>query len=243
MMIRKLMAAAVAVVGLTFGLAPSATAADPVIVSGGMKVTHGGETFCSLATVGTDDQGRKVALSAGHCMNTAGLGLDLYLCPDQSTGVNCGGRGAFIGRTATASTGFNQETLNQDNVQIDYLVVELVADAQLKSTTPNGLKINGIGPLPRPWLDNGCKDGGRTGKTCGVITARNNNLIQSWAFVNEGDSGSPLVVNGKIVGITSHINWIGFNGPFNWAGMAGIMADLNSQAGVVGHGFVPTSNP
>lgn len=242
-MVRRLLAAAVAVVGLTFGLAPPGSAAEPVILSGGMKVTHGGESFCSLATVGTDDQGRKVALSAGHCMNGGGLGLELYLCLDQSTGPNCGGAGAYIGETATASTGYNLQTLNQDNVQIDYLVAELVPDAVLSKTTPNGLQINSIGPLPRPWLDNGCKDGGRTGKTCGVITARNQNLVQSWAFVNEGDSGSPLVVNGKIAGITSHINWIGWNGPFNYAGMAGIMADLNSQAGVVGHGFVPTSNP
>lgn len=240
-MVRGLLAA-IAVVGLAFGLAPSASAADPVVLSGGMKVTHSGTSFCSLATVGSDDQGRKVALSAGHCMNGGNLGLDLYKCADQSTGTACG-VGEYIGTVETVSSGFNFETGQMENVQIDYLVIELVPDAVLKGTTPNGLSITGIGPLPRPWIDNGCKDGGRTGKTCGVITARNGNLVQSWAFVNEGDSGSPLVVNGKVAGITSHINWIGWNGPFNYSGMAGIMADLNAQTGAVGHGFVPTSNP
>lgn len=228
----------IAAIGLCFGLAPAASAQTGPIVSGGMKVTSNGENFCSLATVGTDDQGRKTALTAGHCMNGRGLNVDLYLCADQTVGTACG-QGAYIGKTATASTGFNFTTLNQDNVQIDYLVVELTPDAVLKSTTPRGLRIDAIGPNPAPFSGIACKDGARTGKTCGVVLSNDNNLVGSWQYVNKGDSGSPLTFNNRIVGITSHIDALKPWAPFNFAGMDGIMADLNGQAGVVGHGFQP----
>lgn len=235
---KKIVLALFFLVALALGMAPTAGAQTGPIVSGGTKITHGGETFCSLSAVGLDDQNRKSALSAGHCMNGAGLGIDLFLCQDQTVGAGCG-IGEYIGKTATASTGFNQTTLNQDNVSIDYLVVELVPNAVLKSTTPRGLRIDGIGPNPAPFSGVACKDGGRTGKTCGLVLGNTNNLISTWQYVDKGDSGSPLTFNNRIVGITSHIDYLKPWAPFNFAGMDGIMADLNGQAGVVGHGFQP----
>lgn len=231
----KLITLLIASIGLIFGLAAPANAAP--LLSGGMKITANGENFCSLAAVGSDDQGRKVALSAGHCMNGRGLGVDLYKCLDQTVGTGCG-LGEFIGRTATASSGFNFTTLNQDNVELDYLVVELVPDAVLSKTTPRGLVIDGVGPNPAPFSGIACKDGSRTGKTCGVVLSNMGNLVGSWQYVNKGDSGSPLTFNNKIVGITSHIDALKPWAPFNFAGMDGIMADLNAQTGAVGHGFV-----
>lgn len=235
---KKILVVIFGILGLLFALTPAANAAP--VLSGGMKVTSNGENFCSLAAVGTDDQNRKVALSAGHCMNGRGLGTDLFLCVDQTVGVGCG-KGEYIGKTATASSGFNQTTLNQDNVGLDYLVVELTPDAVLRNTTPRGLLINGVGPNPAPFSGIACKDGARTGKTCGAVLSNSGNLVGSWQYVNKGDSGSPLTFNNKIVGITSHIDALKPWAPFNFAGMDGIMADLNAQTGAVGHGFTPAA--
>lgn len=228
-----------AAIALTLGVSAPAQAA-PATVSPGVKITSEGSGFCSLAVAGRDAANRPVAFSAGHCMEGRGLGTDLFLCQNQAINDTACGKGPHIGKTATASTGFNHATKTQDNLDIDYLVILLDPDVTMKATGPHGVTVNKVGrnATPGAWL---CKDGARTGRTCGPVTNAQGNITETWTLILPGDSGSAAAQGTHFVGIISHISFLKPWGPFGFTGVDGIMADLQKQGNVVGRGFVPAS--
>ncbi|SDH06976.1 hypothetical protein SAMN05444695_10185 [Rhodococcus triatomae] len=221
---------------------PSGTAPSPrVTISAGVKVTTDGVRWCSLGPVGHDRADRAVALLAGHCMDR--LGDPLFLCADQTQGATACGRAAepgVIGSYATVSSGFDAEAGEIVDWNIDYSVVALdPAVTALDAVTPNGLVVERIGEWPALGRDIACKDGRRTGKTCGLTLSLDRNVIGTWGAAWFGDSGSPLLVGTGVVAITSTID-PNPAGPFSYVGLAGILEDLEARGGdPVGAGFVP----
>lgn len=209
-------------------------------ISGGVKVTTNGTAFCSLGAVGHDDAGRSVAMIAGHCMEK--LGDPVYLCTDQTVNplAPACGKGTFIGTYRTASTGRVDTPVT--DWSLDYAAIELAPGLALQSNTPRGLRVDGIAAAPPKFGQIVCKDGGRTGNSCGMVLGQpSGNVINTWGHAWFGDSGSPAVVGTKLVGFTSTLaaNPLG---PFQYVGVHGALVDMASQGPVVGRGFTPVAN-
>lgn len=212
------------------------------VLGGGMKVTTNGTGWCSMGSVGYDDNGRMVGLIAGHCMTEPGA--PVMLCANQVQdffNTECGEDKRVLGHysTTTISSGYDTTTNEIVDWTLDYAVIELdPAAVTLTNMTPHGLAINKIGPHPKV-LDTVCKDGSRTGKSCGPAGQVDNNSINTWGYAWFGDSGSPALVGDGLVGFTSTLapNVLG---PFVYSGVHGALADIAEQGSdAVGIGFEP----
>lgn len=218
-----------------------AQAEELPVFGGGMKVTTDGGGWCSMGSVGYDDLGRAVGLIAGHCMHAPGDRV--FLCQDQvqHEPPNCGGRQVEVGQYSTTSISSGYDTTTNEVVDwtLDYAVIELdTTKVQLTNKTPRGLEINKIGPVPKA-LDIVCKDGSRTGKSCGPVGQSANNTINTWGYAWFGDSGSPAVIGDGLVGFTSTLAPNIF-GPFQYSGVHGALADIASHGpNTLGIGFEP----
>jgi hypothetical protein len=206
--------------------APTASAATG-IVSNGIGWTANpsappgiSASSCTIGVVGTDSSGNKIAISASHCVDTASGGGTYY--PDGST----------VFRLTPTGTGAPIGTIAHRDTFVDYVVIKLYADADLRSNGP-GARIDGIGPAwPGGVL---CKDGIASGVTCGVIVGGDANRINALAAATGGDSGGPAFVNNtQIVGMTlSPITFIRFSAVLN---------SIAAQSNPAGKGLVVTNN-
>ncbi|MEX3505656.1 S1 family peptidase [Corynebacterium sp. LK2510] len=138
-----------------------------------------GDNMCTVAAAGHDAEGRKVALTAGHC----------------------GGPGANVTSADTPEVGASGTVVTADPA-LDYAVIELGSNAEV-SRSYNGVTVNDIGGAPRRPGEVVCKDGVASGHTCGVT-------LHDWGTENiahvcamPGDSGAPLVVGDRMVGIVA----------------------------------------
>ncbi|MGV3161313.1 S1 family peptidase [Corynebacterium sp. 32222D000AT] len=182
------------------------------------------EAMCTLTAAGTDNAGRKVGLTAGHCGE---VGQPVASADSWQVGPS--------------------GTIVDKNAELDYSVVEFGANAEV-SRTYNGVTANRLGGNVKPG-DISCKRGLATGDTCGMTLT----TIPQYQFTQvcamQGDSGAPLFNRGRLVGsVTGGINPPGFNGacrtplqgavhvPTAVTNMDAILADLNRRGGV-GAGF------
>lgn len=211
-------------VGLTIAasaafFAPIANAA-PVDVANGMSIKASNGISCSVGAVGTDSAGRKVALTAGHCVEGAATGSPITL------------NGNTIGTV----------TDNRSNrVGLDYAVIAL-GDVNLKSQGPYG-RIDKLGPEPANWQQI-CKHGATTARTCGVVSGNNSGNVWTFMLSLPGDSGSGFVQGTGLVAI---LRGFDFSGQYGGIGVYGTnirtaLADINSRPGTPGAGFVVTNN-
>ena len=219
---RVIVAAVFAVAAASFGTADAAPLVD---ISGGMSITNeAATTLCSLGAVGYDDFGNLVGLTAGHC--DPGDGAPVYLGLNHKIGPV----GTFATHSATPAG-------QVPPLELDYAVILLdPAKVHPISTTPNGLRIDHIGPVPRQW-NWACKDGQTTGLTCGPVWSADGNRVDGYIVVAPGDSGSPLVVGTGLVGFTSRFGYV--LPPFMFNGIHRDLADIASQGDVIGRGFEP----
>ena len=200
--------------------------------------------WCSIAAIGRDNQSRLVALTAGHC-EQAGT-ANVYKVGAQSAGpigkesnVFSAGSTDFFGFPTDAKADYSVLVLDETKVRGSN-TSEI--DAEGQSVTISGIKTftkNGsqnIGAV--------CSAGFTTKIHCsnsnqGVIV--DNNLLQAYPSVQNGDSGGALVdANGQLVGIT-----VGYRPawpPNTWQRMDKVAADLNAKGGA-GAGFIPISTP
>ncbi|TQC50529.1 serine protease [Rhodococcus sp. WS4] len=206
-------------------LAPTAHAASGISVGPGTAYTTNPavEGFCTLAAVGNDDAGRLVALSVGHCHQKAGT--PIYK----------------IGEADKGPIGWETDvwSANPEGVfdALDYAVILLdptVVDAS-KFGSDSDIVVNAVGDAA-PW-DVACKLGPASGKTCGVIGKLDGIHLQNWALMRPGDSGGPLLVGDKLVGVS-----IGMDAtpeaPFIFGKITPILADIDAK-GSYGAGFTP----
>lgn len=217
MTFRGISAAAAVIAAALLG-APAIANSAPVDVANGMSIKATNGISCTIGAVGTDSAGRKVALTAGHCVEGAATGSPITL------------GGNAIG-TVTDS--------RSNRVGLDYAVIAL-GDVNLKSQGPHG-RIDKIGPEPAAWQQV-CKHGATTARTCGLVSGNNSGNVWTFMFSLGGDSGSGFVQGTGLVAILRGFDFSGQHGGFGVYGtnIRTVLADL--KPGTPGAGFVITNN-
>ena len=139
------------------------------------------------------------------------------------------------------------------NDGLDYAVIRFdPAKVQPVSNWKN-FAIDGIGPDPA-FGEVACKLGRTTGYSCGVTwgPGQDPGTILNQVCGQPGDSGAPVTVNNKLVGMihgafsddlpTCIVKFIPLHTPAVTMSINSILADLTARDRP-GAGFVPTSNP
>ncbi|WP_231686486.1 S1 family peptidase [Corynebacterium deserti] len=193
----------------------------------GTPIYLNGNSMCTLAVTGTDADGRKIGITAGHC----GKAGDSVRSADSF----------WVGDSGTV-------VYNAPNA--DYSVIEFGSNAQLTNSY-NGITATAVGGGVNSGQEV-CKSGVATGYTCGLVWSADQRMSLSQVCAGRGDSGAPLMADGRVVGLVSGGMIPDYNlqcstplqGPFFMPTMAvsmdTILSDLDSQA-LPGHGFQPTN--
>lgn len=193
-----------------------------------------GAPMCSSSVPGTivDENGntKKVLLTAGHCVNTDDSieGIppvtgDVYV-PTRNGDVKIGHVGPHAFNIPSEYDGFSA-ILNAFNSQ-DYGFVELepgVEGTSVSTSTdefgaPASEGVQMVGIVDYPELQQGevafdnlgrpiCKDGNRTGRTCGVQLMRARHGVWSVMHMDHGDSGGNAYDpdTNEVIGVNSMV--------------------------------------
>ena len=225
-------AGAVALVLAVASAAPPAQAApdDKVMIGGGAGIVIDGDTYCTLTSIGNDNTGALVGFTSAHC----------------------GGPGAQVAAEAAPDAGV-LGTMVAGNDGLDYAVIRFNPAKVAPVSNWNGFAINGIGPDPA-FGQVACKLGRTTGYSCGVTwgPGEEPGTIVNQVCGRPGDSGAPVTVNNKLVGMihgafsdsipTCIIKYIPLHTPAVTMSINSVLADLTAK-GRPGAGFVPTAEP
>ncbi|AKK05190.1 hypothetical protein CMUST_04235 [Corynebacterium mustelae] len=184
--------------------------------------------LCTIAATGVDSQGRKVAITAGHCGK---VGAPVMSADSWRVGKS--------------------GTVVAHGKDLDYSVIELGSNAKI-SRSYNGVTVNAVGGgKPGKWK-RVCKTGVATGTTCGMVWDADDRASISQVCAMQGDSGAPLMEGDRLVGMVSGgviPNYaLACRNP--WQGdafmptvstnMDAVISDINAKGGV-GAGFtLPT---
>ncbi|AUY54647.1 serine protease [Streptomyces sp. CB01881] len=165
---------------------------------------------CTLTAVGRDAAGNLVALTNAHCfIDDQGnklVGSQVYRDtspagsafspapltasrPDLATGA--------IGEVTYVSTPNN--LLNSGPKGLDYAVIKLDESRVVPTDTVGGVTIRSIGAPPAVGTRM-CKQGHRTGLTCGMRIGTDGMWFTHLIWTDGGDSGSPVVSGTALVG-------------------------------------------
>ncbi len=208
---------------------PIAAAEDPVPLGGGAGLVIDGETSCTLTAIGRDRTGALVGFTSAHC----------------------GGPGAQVAAEGAEDRG-TLGTMVAGNDGLDYAVIRFDPAKVSPVSNWNGFIINGLGPDPA-FGQVACKLGRTTGYSCGVTwgPGQDPGTIVNQVCGRPGDSGAPVTVNNKLVGMihgafteglpTCVIKYIPLHTPAITMSMNSILADLATKDRP-GAGFVPTAD-
>jgi hypothetical protein len=203
---------------------------DMVPIGGGAGIIIDTNTYCTLTAIGNDNTGALIGFTSAHC-GGPGAEVTSEAAPDRGP----------IGTMVTGNDG------------LDYAVIRFDPAKVNPVSNWNGFAINGIGPDPA-FGQVACKLGRTTGYSCGVTWGPGE---QPGTIVNQvcgrpGDSGAPVTVNNKLVGMihgaftdaipTCIIKYIPLHTPAVTMSINAILADLATK-NRPGTGFVPTSSP
>ncbi|WP_024796650.1 hypothetical protein [Tomitella biformata] len=207
-------AIAAAAVVLT-GVATTANAApEKTQIGGGSGIILNGNTACSLTTIGHDDANRLVGITAGHC-------------------------GEVGSPVAAEYTGGHDQigTVAMVDHNLDIAVIEFDANRVQPVNRVGNVTITEVGP-PANFPDIACKEGRTTGNTCGIVWGTDPNYAETWnqICVNGGDSGAPVVVGSRLVGMINAYIFVPCIGPAVGTTMDATLASINAHGGV-GAGF------
>ena len=215
---------------LAGGLAmPGMARADgKVPMGGGAGIVIDTDTYCTLTAIGTDKTGALIGFTSAHC----------------------GGPGAQVSAEGATERGV-LGTMVSGNDGLDYAVIRFDPAKVQPVANWNGFAIDGIGPDPT-FGQVACKLGRTTGYSCGVTwgPGQNPGTIVNQVCGRPGDSGAPVTVDNKLVGMihgaftdglpTCVIKYIPLHTPAITMSMNAILADLAAK-NRPGAGFVPTS--
>ncbi|GAA1964302.1 hypothetical protein [Amycolatopsis minnesotensis] len=236
---------AAAVLTLLAGEAASASSAAPTVrIGGGSGIVFGhnqpipaqNAEWCTLTAIGYDRTGELVGLTNAHCFYDANgnktLGDKVYYdktAPgtaasplntsetDLETGV--------IGTVEYVSK--SNPVASPNDPGLDYSVIKFDRTKVVPTSTVGETTITGIGSPPVPGTRM-CKQGQSSGLTCGFELSTSGPYFAHTILEFPGDSGSPVVLNGKLIGN----QWVaGLS-----TSMVAIKADLDSR-GEIGAGF------
>lgn len=215
----KRIAAIIAVTAgaLATGVVGSASAAPaPAVLGGGSGIVVNDELLCSITTIGHDNAGRLVGLTAGHC-GDAGSPVVAEYKPDSGV----------VG------------TIVVSNSDYDYAVIQFDPAKVTPVNRVGNVTITSIG-APALFPQVACKEGRTSGNTCGIVYG---DLLQSqetWSqtCVIEGDSGAPLVVGTTLVAMVNAYFGVACFGPEIGTNISSIVHNMNVSGGP-GAGFRP----
>ncbi|WP_407667726.1 MULTISPECIES: chymotrypsin family serine protease [Mycobacteriaceae] len=220
-----LVAVITAVLALAAPAAP-AQAQGPVVLGGGSGIVVNGESLCTLTAIGNDNRGALVGFTSAHC----------------------GGPGATVGVEGAEAAGV-VGTMVAGNEALDYAVIEFDPAKVTPTNNVNGFQIDGIGPDPA-FGEIACKLGRTTGQSCGVTwgPGEDPGTIVNQVCGQPGDSGAPVTVNNKLVGMihgafteglpTCVVQYIPLHTPAVTMSINAQLADIVSK-NRPGSGFVP----
>lgn len=206
--------------------AAGTAAADPVTLGGGSGIVVNGEAFCTLTTIGTDNRGDLIGFTSAHC----------------------GGPGAVVAAEGAEAAG-PVGAMVAGNDALDYAVIKFDPAKVTPTNNVNGFVIDGLGPDPRTG-DVECKQGRTTGNSCGITwgPGQDPGTFISQVCGAPGDSGAPLTVNNKLVGMlhgaftddlpTCVVKYIPLHTPAVTMSFNTQMADITAKDRP-GTGFVP----
>lgn len=222
---------AVALAGAALLPTPAtAVAADPVPMGGGAGIVIDGDTFCTLTAIGNDRTGALIGFTSAHC----------------------GGPGAQVSAEGAEDRGVIG-TMVAGNDGLDYAVIRFDPAKVTPVSNWNGFIIDGLGPDP-VFGQVACKLGRTTGYSCGVTwgPGQDPGTIVNQVCGRPGDSGAPVTVNNKLVGMihgaftdglpTCVIKYIPLHTPAITMSFNAILADLAAKDRP-GAGFVPVAGP
>nr|WP_264014822.1 S1 family peptidase [[Mycobacterium] manitobense] len=214
-----------AVLALAAPAAP-AQAQGPVVLGGGSGIVVNGESLCTLTAIGNDNRGALVGFTSAHC----------------------GGPGATVGVEGAEAAGV-VGAMVAGNEALDYAVIEFDPGKVTPTNNVNGFQIDGIGPDPA-FGEIACKLGRTTGQSCGVTwgPGEDPGTIVNQVCGQPGDSGAPVTVNNKLVGMihgafteglpTCVVQYIPLHTPAVTMSINAQLADIVSK-NRPGSGFVP----
>lgn len=231
--VRRATGAAVFVLAVAFAaplsMAPHAGAEDEKVpMGGGAGIVIDGDTYCTLTAIGNDKTGALIGFTSAHC---GGPGAQVASEAAQDHGV--------IGSMVAGNDG------------LDYAVIRFDPAKVAPVSVWNGFAIDGMGPDPA-FGQVACKLGRTTGYSCGVTwgPGESPGTIVNQVCGRPGDSGAPVTVNNKLVGMihgaftdglpTCIIKYIPLHTPAITMSMNAVLADLATKDRP-GAGFVPTS--
>jgi hypothetical protein len=206
--------------------AAGTAAADPVTLGGGSGIVVNGDAFCTLTTIGTDSRGDLIGFTSAHC----------------------GGPGAVVAAEGAEAAG-PVGTMVAGNDALDYAVIKFDPTKVTPTNNVAGFIIDGLGPDPRTG-DVECKQGRTTGNSCGITwgPGQDPGTFISQVCGAPGDSGAPLTVNNKLVGMlhgaftndlpTCVVKYIPLHTPAVTMSFNTQMADITAKDRP-GTGFVP----
>jgi hypothetical protein len=216
----------VALAALVASSASIANADDPVPLGGGSGLVINGDTLCTLTSIGNDNRGNLIGFTSAHC----------------------GGPGATVGAEGVDGAGVLGKMV-AGNDSLDYAVIQFDPAKVRPVNNVNGFEIDGLGPDPVTG-DIACKLGRTTGYSCGVTWGPGDQpgTIVSQVCGQPGDSGAPVTVNNRLVGMihgafaedlpTCVIKFIPLHTPAVAMSINAQLADIAAK-NRPGSGFVP----
>ncbi|MFE3796238.1 S1 family peptidase [Nocardia tengchongensis] len=168
-----------AIAAATLSGAGAATADVMVPLGGGSGIVLSNRAICSLTTIGYDNAGRLVGLTAGHC------------APEGTRVAAEINRGAgAIGTVAYSDNGRD----------LDYAVIEFDPARVVPTRTVGGTTIAGTAPAPGMGSQV-CVNGRSTGYNCSINWGPFEDVSLSQVCSNHGDSGGPVTAGDRLIGM------------------------------------------
>ena len=201
-------------------------AADPITLGGGSGIAVDGDAFCTLTAIGHDNRGDLIGFTSAHC----------------------GGPGAQVAAEGAQDAG-PVGVMVAGNDELDYAVIKFDPAKVTPTNNVKGFVIDGLGPDPT-FGEIACKLGRTTGYSCGVTwgPGKDPGTIVNQVCGQPGDSGAPVTVGTKLVGMihgaftdglpTCVVKYIPLHTPAVTMSFNTQLADIEAK-NRSGSGFVP----
>lgn len=204
-----LLAVLAATVLTGWGAATADAAPAKAYIGGGsgILVLKGGNSAaaCTLTTIGNSATGKLIGITAGHCGTP---GQKVYSETQQNRGQ--------IG------------TITYSASDLDVAIIEFNRAKVVPLRRVDGVTINRVDTRPIEFPTIACKVGRTTGSTCGVAWFSDGDVHFSQMCVIEGDSGSPVVVGDRLVGMVNAYYFVGCIGPETGTNIGPILNRIKS---------------
>lgn len=207
--------AAAGILTLTGVTSPASATPGMAPLGGGSGIailqTDGSAALCTLTTIGYDQRGGLIGLTAGHCGDAGSTVLSELWPLRGPVGV-----------------------IDQVNSELDYALIRFDSSAVRPLRTVGGVTIRSVQMTPPQFPDIACKDGRTSGHTCGIVWISGHKVHITQMCVIEGDSGSPVVVGDRLIGMVNAYFEIACLGPEKGTNIGPVMQDLQRR-GVTGY--------